>query len=101
MKKLFILSSISVFIGLMFLVFCTSQVYAQSPFEVPPAGGFPACQSALNICNDGLATCNDVLADCQAQPICGDGTVEGTEDCDVSNLNGATCSTVGGSSVVS
>jgi hypothetical protein len=32
---------------------------------------------------------------CQAQPICGNGKVEGDEECDVGTLNGKTCVTEG------
>jgi hypothetical protein len=64
MKKLFLLSSISVFIGLMFLVFCTSQLYAKPPFEVPPKGGAPACMEDLDICASDLGNCNALLGSC-------------------------------------
>jgi len=68
MKKLFLLSSISVFIGLMFLVFCTSQVYAQSPFGDPPIGGLPVCMEDLDLCNADLAASDGFIDN-------GDGTV--------------------------
>ena len=61
MKKLFLLSSISVFIGLMFLVFCTSQLYAAPPFPESDQPPFPG----------GLPAILDELAACQGYP--GDG----------------------------
>ena len=43
----------------------------------------------------GAPACQVELAQCLAQPACGDGVVEGTEACDLGNLNGATCVTQG------
>ena len=68
MKKLFLLSSISVFIGLMFLVLYANQAYAQ-PFGGPQTGGLPACAEDLNACNSELDNCE---AD-QGQIFPGDG----------------------------
>jgi len=68
MKKLFLLSSISVFMGLMFLVFCTSQLYAKPPFDVPPKGGIPACMADLDLCDSDLDACETDLAACGAEP---------------------------------
>ena len=56
MKKLFLLSSISVFIGLISLVLYANQAYAQ-PFGGPPKGGLPACMEDLNLCYNDLDTC--------------------------------------------
>ena len=50
MKKLFLLSSVSVFFGLISLVFYANQAYAAPPFEVPPKGGLPACMTDLAAC---------------------------------------------------
>jgi len=50
MKKLFLLSSVSVFFGLISLVFYANQAYAASPFEVPPKGGLSVCEADLAAC---------------------------------------------------
>lgn len=67
--------------SLMFLFPLLCGFIVAGPARAAREGGLPACQSAL--------------AACQAQPVCGNGIVEGTEDCDVNNLNGATCATQG------
>ncbi len=67
MKKLFLLSSISVFIGLISLVLYANQAYAQ-PFGGPPKGGLPACMEDLNLCDNDLDTCEAALAACEALP---------------------------------
>lgn len=54
----------SIFIGIICIVLYTSRTYAKPPFDVPPKGGFPACQADLNTCNDGLSTCNTDLGVC-------------------------------------
>ncbi len=46
-------------------------------------------------CSDGGNTCAEDLAECLARPDCGNGTVEAGEECDVGNLDGASCGLVG------
>ena len=48
------------------------------------------CNANLGTCPADLSTCNSDLAACQVAT-CGNGTVEGTEQCDVDMLAGATC----------
>jgi hypothetical protein len=55
----------------------------------------PDCAGDLSTCEGDLTTCDAGLAACLAAPLCGDGLVAGTEDCDVGNLDGATCATRG------
>lgn len=129
MKKVFLMFLVSLRFGVITVVLWTGSASAQLS-TVPPVGGLPECQAALNTCNadlstcntdlgscttdlsncngnlgtcqsnltqaqEDLNTCNNDLAACQAQPVCGDGEVEGTEECDLNNLNGATCVTEG------
>jgi len=75
MKKLFLLSSVLVFFGLISLVFYANQASAKSPFEVPPKGGALVCMEDLNVCDTDLGTCDtdlDIydtdLAACEAAP---------------------------------
>jgi hypothetical protein len=49
----------------------------------------------LATCNGNLTSCQDALATCQVAVVCGDGTIEGEEECEVGNLNGQTCATQG------
>ncbi|MDA2918035.1 DUF1566 domain-containing protein [Desulfobacterota bacterium AH_259_B03_O07] len=63
MKKVFLSFIASLFILIVAVVLWAGTAYAPPPFPVPPTGGFPACQSALNTCNDGLGTCNTNLGD--------------------------------------
>jgi hypothetical protein len=45
---------------------------------------------------NGLPACQSALATCLAQPVCGNGVIEETEDCEVGDaLNGATCESQG------
>lgn len=66
MRKFFLLSSLSVFFGLISLVFYASQAYAKPPFEVPPIGGLPVCMEDLDLCNSDLDICDTGLAACEA-----------------------------------
>jgi hypothetical protein len=66
MRKLLVLSFVSFFIGLISLVFYTSQASALPPFNTPDTGGLPACTMALNTSNDNLSICYDDLAECEA-----------------------------------
>jgi len=57
MKKFFLLSSISVFLGLISLVFYVNQAYAPPPGCSPVAQNLAACNQNLNVCLDDLAAC--------------------------------------------
>jgi hypothetical protein len=46
-------------------------------------------------CAEDLAACQGDLAECQARPVCGNGLLEGEEDCDKDLPLDATCATLG------
>lgn len=46
-------------------------------------------------CGDGGDTCADDLAECLAQPVCGNGLIEGGEECEENELDGASCGILG------
>lgn len=52
------------------------------------------CNSDLTTCNGDLATCSNDLDDCQNPP-CGDNEAGSGEQCDGTDLDGATCETLG------
>jgi len=67
----------------------------------PDLGGATCATATNNSSSTGTLACNpDCTFDtsqCSASPFCGDGVVNGTEQCDGSDLGGATCATVVGS----
>jgi hypothetical protein len=64
------------------------------------AGGpLPNCPADLATCNADLTTCSGDLSTCSADLAnalaCGNGAIDGGEDCDQANVNGETCITQG------
>ena len=56
---------------------------------------FSTCQTSLGSCNTSLLDKNAALAACLSAPVCGNGTVEDGEDCEVDSLSSETCVTQG------
>lgn len=58
-----------------------------------------AAQASLTTCNADYAACTADLTTCDATlavaEACGNGTVDGSEDCDQGNLNGGSCPSAG------
>ncbi len=52
-------------------------------------------QAVLSTCEAGLGVCQSDLATCQAAATCGNGVMNGNEQCDGSDLGGATCVSLG------
>ena len=65
MKKVFLLSLISVFIGLISLVFYNHQLHAK---PIKPVKKTPGCQRNLLACTEDLDICDTDLAACEAEP---------------------------------
>jgi len=59
-----------------------------------PHGNKTSCEADLNICNTDLDSCQTDLVMCQAS-VCNNGVAEFSEECDGTNLQGATCATEG------
>src|SRR5215470_10946369 len=77
-------------------------VLCQEPLGWAGNPGLLLCERQLAVCTGNLLImqvnlrmCRNKLATCQAQAECGDGIVEGGEDCNVGTLNGATCQSEG------
>lgn len=53
------------------------------------------CATHLSVCGDDVAACTSALDACLSDPgtpqLCGNGVLDADEDCDQSNLGGATC----------
>jgi hypothetical protein len=58
-------------------------------------GDLTTCGNNLTTCDGNLTTCNTDLGTCEvdlaAAELCGNGAIDGGEDCDLGTLNGATC----------
>jgi Protein of unknown function (DUF1566) len=65
MKKVFLMSFVSVCFGITGLVLWTGQAYSK---RVSPETNLPGCQKNLEMCTSDLGTCEDDLAQCEAQP---------------------------------
>jgi hypothetical protein len=65
MKKLFLLSSVTVFIGIISLALYTSQTYAK-PNCQSVANNLNICTNNLNLCTADLGTCDGDLSTCDA-----------------------------------
>jgi hypothetical protein len=72
-----------------------------APLDDCPAT-LAVCNAQVASCNSSLATCGSSLASCQQDLAtafaCGNAAIDSGEDCDQSNLNGASCTTLGYSS---
>ncbi|HYD49175.1 MAG TPA: DUF1566 domain-containing protein [Terriglobales bacterium] len=67
--------------------------------SVGAAVGGGALPSDVEICNENLTTCGDNLSTCEddlaAAEVCGNGAIDGSEDCDLGTLKGASCASEG------
>ncbi|HEY2774820.1 MAG TPA: DUF1566 domain-containing protein [Candidatus Binatia bacterium] len=54
-----------------------------------------SCNEDLSAANADLSSTNADLQTCLSHPVCGNGLVESGEECDVQNLNGHTCASLG------
>jgi hypothetical protein len=76
-----------------------SDAYTTDIATALAGGALSTCPADLATCEDDVTTCEGDLATCEAAlagaAVCGNGTVESGEQCEVDTLNGSTCVTLG------
>ena len=78
------------------LATCTTNLNACNASLDSCPGNLTTCTTNLATCSGGLNTCTTNLTACQTTlGICGNGVKDGVEQCDGSDLGGATCSSLG------
>ena len=78
---------------------CTAKLNACTNGLMHELGLLSSCNGDLNVCGDSLSSCDDSLSSCNAElavaQTCGDGVIDPGEQCDQSNLDEVTCTSLG------